>query len=359
MMVRPSPAAVPQVVTCVPALWRPLWSSRVRFDDYLLWQARARGAKVVRARVTDLEIFWDRVMVYAESESRSVDVVVAAFGLDDGSGQILQRATAWHRPEPYRPPPCLHSIVTRIYPEEGYLATFGNAIHAFLPAVKAIEFGAVTPKKDHLTINVAGEAVTAREMDLFLQLASVRSVLPPGFDPTVTPLQYFKGHFPTGIARGICHDRCVTVGDAAGLLRSFKGKGVTYACLTGLWAAHTILRVGISQEAFRTDYLRHCQEILDDIPYGRLMRLLAIQGAAYGLLDMVIELARCDPGLQRALFDSVSANRLYKEIVRQAATPQRLLRLSLGALFTLIGLPRPTVNGNQGGPGDATAATSG
>jgi len=319
--------------------------SRVRFDDYLLWQARARGAKLVRARVTDLEIFWDRVMIYAESESRSVDVVVAAFGVDDGSGQILRRATALHRPEAYRPPPCLHSIVTRIYPEEEYMAAFGNAIHAFLPATKAIEFGAVTPKKDHLTINVAGEAVTAREMDLFLRLPQVRSLLPPGFDPTATPLQYFKGHFPTGIAKGICHDRCVTVGDAAGLLRSFKGKGVTYACLTGIWAARTIMREGISQEAFHNDYLRHCQEILDDIPYGRLMRWLAIQGAAYGLLDSVLELARHDPGLQRALFDSVSANRLYKEIVHQVATPQRLLRLGLSALLTLLGLHRPGADG--------------
>lgn len=332
--------------------------SRVRFDDYLLWQARARGAKVVRARVTDLEIFWDRVMVYAESESRSVDVVVAAFGLDDGSGQILQRATALYRSGSYRPPPCLHSIVTRIYPGEGDLAAFGGAIHAFLPAIKAIEFGAVTPKKDHLTINVAGEAVTAREMDLFLRLPQVRSVLPPDFDPATASLQYFKGHFPTGVARGLCYDRCVVVGDAAGLLRSFKGKGVTYACLTGLWAAHTILREGFSREALRNNYLPRCQEILDDIPYGHLMRWLAIQGAAYGLLDMVIELARHDPGLQRALFDSVSANRLYKEIVHQAATPQRLLRLGLGALLTLIGLPRLVASGNQEDSVNTTAAIS-
>jgi flavin-dependent dehydrogenase len=78
--------------------------SRVRFDDYLLWQARSRGARLVRSRVTDLEFFWDRVIVYAESESRSVDVVVAAFGLDEGSGQFMLRATGVRGVEAYRPP---------------------------------------------------------------------------------------------------------------------------------------------------------------------------------------------------------------------------------------------------------------
>ncbi|MDO9066160.1 MAG: hypothetical protein Q7U96_03650, partial [Chloroflexota bacterium] len=181
--------------------------SRVRFDDYLLWQARSRGARLVRSRVTDLEFFWDRVIVYAESESRSVDVVVAAFGLDEGSGQFLLRATGVRGAEAYRAPDCVHSIVTRVPEDEAGLESLGSAIHAFLPSDRAIEFGAVTPKRDHLTINIAGATVTATNMDDFLRLPAGRRVLPAGFDPVASPPVYFKGHFPVNTARGICHDR--------------------------------------------------------------------------------------------------------------------------------------------------------
>ncbi len=312
--------------------------SRVRFDDYLLWQARSRGATLVRSRVTDLEFFWDRVIVYAESESRSVDVVVAAFGLDEGSGQFLLRATGVRGAEAYRAPDCVHSIVTRVPQDEARLDNLGSAIHAFLPSDHAIEFGAVTPKRDHLTINIAGAGVTAANMDRFLRLPEVRGVLPAGFDPVATPPVYFKGHFPVNTARGICHDRYVAVGDASGLLRSFKGKGVTYACITGLRAARAMMGEGICKDAFEKAYLGDCGEILADIPYGRAVRWLAIQGSRYGLVDMVISQARTDATLRRALFDAVSANRFYREIVADTMKPGLMLRLAGGGLLALLGV---------------------
>lgn len=317
--------------------------SRVRFDDYLLWQARARGARLVRSRVTDLEFFWDHVMVYSESESRAVEVVVAAFGLDDGSGQFLQRATGVGGREAYRAPACVHSIVTRVPEDEEHLSRLGTAIHAYLPADRAIEFGAVTPKRDHLTINIAGASVTARNMDAFLRLPEVRAVLPSDFNPDVSPPPYFKGRFPISTARGICHDRYVAVGDASGLLRSFKGKGVTYACITGLRAARAMMERGIARDALTQGYLQECREILADVPYGRAVRWLAIHGANYGLLDTVLALARNDAVLRRALFDAVSANRFYREIVGEVATPRRLLRLGVASLLTLLGVRGGTV----------------
>ncbi len=312
--------------------------SRVRFDDYLLWQARSRGARLVRSRVTDLEFFWDRVIVYAESESRSVDVVVAAFGLDEGSGQFLLRATGVRGAEAYRAPDCVHSIVTRVPEDEASLESLGSAIHAFLPSDRAIEFGAVTPKRDHLTINIAGATVTATNMDDFLRLPAVRRVLPAGFDPSASPPVYFKGHFPINTARGICHDRYVSVGDASGLLRSFKGKGVTYACITGLRAAKAMMGEGICKDAFQKAYLGECGEILADIPYGQAVRWQAIQGSRYGLIDSVISQARGDATLRRALFDAVSANRFYREIVEDVLRPGLMMRLAGSVLLALLGV---------------------
>ena len=38
------------------------------------------------------------------------------------------------------------------------MIAFGNRIHAFLPTSPRIEFGAITPKGNHLTINIAGDS---------------------------------------------------------------------------------------------------------------------------------------------------------------------------------------------------------
>jgi flavin-dependent dehydrogenase len=232
----------------------------------------------------------------------------------------------------------VHSIVTRVPQDEAGLDTLGSAIHAFLPSDRAIEFGAVTPKRDHLTINIAGATVTARNMDDFLRLPAVRRVLPANFHPSVAPPVYFKGHFPVNIARGICHDRYVSVGDASGLLRSFKGKGVTYACITGLRAARAMVEEGICREAFQNAYLGECGEILADIPYGRAVRWLAIQGSRYGLVDSVISQARGDAILRRALFDAVSANRFYREIIADTVRPGLMFRLAVSGLLALLGV---------------------
>ena len=92
---------------------------RVTFDDYLLNQARERGVEVIQSRVTDVEIFSDRIMVYSESENKSADVIVGAFGLDDGTAKIFERATQ------YRQPRFLSSIVTKIHPGKEFMNIMG------------------------------------------------------------------------------------------------------------------------------------------------------------------------------------------------------------------------------------------
>ena len=293
---------------------------RITFDHYLLEQARKADVRVVHARVTDIEISARRVMVYSDRDNTQADVVVGAFGLDDGTCRLFERAT------PYQQPRFLETIVTKYHPEISFLDRFGSHIHAFLPALRAIEFGAVTPKMNHLTINIAGEKVTADRMDAFLDSPAVRRILPADFDPARADLDYFKGHFPTCPARRLYGDRYVTIGDAAGLLRPFKGKGVTSACLTGVRAAETILWAGISRQAFNT-YYELCREVTDDLPYGNVLRWVTVRIASYRLLDPIIDLARRDPPLRNALFNCVSAYKSFKTIFEETVTPGLALRL--------------------------------
>lgn len=291
---------------------------RVQFDAYMLDAAVGRGIKLIPARAVDVEFHADGVLVYTENAPLQGDVVVGAFGLDAGSAAMLAQATG------YRPPQALRSVVTKYHPGPEGMKTFGAYIHAFLPANPAIEFGAITPKANHLTINIAGQDANARLMETFLQQPAVRAVLPnlaAARQYDGNDLRFFKGHFPCSLAHGYYGDRFVLVGDAAGLVRAFKGKGVTSAVQTGIRAAHTILEAGITQRAFDQHYRRANDDILADLPYGQGMRHLTRLMARYGLFAPVLRAARRDPNLRTALFDAVSAHAPYAEVLGHALRP--------------------------------------
>jgi flavin-dependent dehydrogenase len=293
---------------------------RVTFDAYLLERAQAAGARVIHSRVTDVEIGDDGVIVYSESDNCQAEVLMGAFGLDTGTAAALARAT------PYRPPRFLDSIVTKIHPPGDYPelepAPAGQIpsgrIHAFLPSTPNIEFAAISPKADHLTVNIAGARVTAAWMDYFLQGPAHKLLSFANRERPHNPkdFRYFKGRFPISVAKGFYGDRYVTIGDAAGLVRAFKGKGIKLACVTGLWAARAIMTVGVSARAFEHSYVRDCQEILSDIPYGHLVRHLVINASRLGQVDLVLALAEDHPALRQALFDAVSGHRSYRSIIR-------------------------------------------
>ena len=287
---------------------------RVQFDAYMLEAACQQGVEVLGARVTDVEFHADRVVIYTENAPLEADVVVGAFGLDEGTASIFARAAG------YRPPPALSSVVTKYHPGEEGMNSFGSRIHAFLPAMRRIEFGAITPKGNHLTINAAGATVDADLMDQFLAKPNVRKALPclenaGRFDDQ--DMRYFKGRFPCGLADNFCGDRFVLVGDAAGLVRAFKGKGVTSAIQTGMRAADVILHQGISAGAFRT-YVEANRDIIHDLPYGQVMRRFAILASRFGLMQVVVRAAEQDAGLRQALFNAVSAHRPYQEVIEMA-----------------------------------------
>ncbi len=307
---------------------------RVQFDAYMLNQARAKGVDVREGRVTDLEFLPDRVNVYAESTNCEAAVIFGAFGLDPGFATILNQATGGA----YRPPRYLTSLVTKLHPPPPHMANFGNNIHAFLPRNSQIEFGAVTPKGNHLTINIAGSQIDSQHMDTFFDYRPLRQLI--SFANRENPynpnkdFHYYRGRFPVSIARNFYGDRYVCLGDAAGLVRAFKGKGVNSACQTALWAAETAMTVGVSKNAFNTHYRNACRYILSDLPYGQAVRRLAMVGSRLGMADTLIGMAEQEPALQQALFDAVSAHRSYKDIATDVFYPPTLMRL-IRAFFKL------------------------
>jgi flavin-dependent dehydrogenase len=303
---------------------------RIQFDDYMLSLVREMGIEVVQARATGVEVHDSHALIYTENAPLKADVVVGAFGMDEGAGQVFRQAIG------YRPPPAICSIITKVHPGESVMGRLGKHIYAFLPSSRRIEFGAVTPKGNHLTINIAGERANSEDMDRFLSSSFLRRSFPwlgklGGAGPQ--EWRFYRGVFPSSTARNFSADRCVMVGDAAGLVRAFKGKGVTAAILTGIRAADVILKTGISAEAFKSYHTAN-QDITNDLPYGKAMRSLTSFASAYGLMDAVLLAAENNPHLRRALFNAVSAHGPYREVVLAAFSPGSILSI-VGAYLKL------------------------
>jgi flavin-dependent dehydrogenase len=302
---------------------------RVQFDAYMLEQVSNRGVRIHPARAIDLEFHTDKVIIYTENTSLEADVVVGAFGMDEGSAAMFARTTA------YLPPQALDSVVVNYPVNDHDREELAGSIHAYLPANSRIEFGAVTPKCDHLTINIAGRTVDAPLMRTFLELPDVRKVLPgeeKSNDFRGGDVTYYKGRFPRSLARGFYGNRYVMVGDASGLVRAFKGKGATTAMLTGIRAADTIINHGLSFHAFNYHYRRENQDIIRDLPYGRGMRLLTLAMSNLGLMGMVLRAARKSPELQSALFGAVSGHMPYRDIISKVIRP-KVVWAVLGSVF--------------------------
>jgi flavin-dependent dehydrogenase len=306
---------------------------RVEFDNYLFQKVKELGIETFQARVTDLDFDTDGVEVYSESNNIMADAVVGAFGLDDGMAKVFERLTQ------YRQPKFLSSVVTKIHPGEREMQKFGSYIHAFLPkSLPHVEFGAITPKENHLSINIAGDTVDAAMMDLFLEIPCVKKTLPPNFEHTNRQLYYFKGKFPTLPAKGIFGDRYVMVGDSAGLIRPLKGKGINSAVKTGINAAKVIMSHGISKEGFNA-FMNSCSDLTCDIPYGKTLRFLSNTSSKYGFLDSVLASAKNEPTLKKALFNIVSGQQTYKNIWAETKNLKLFIKLGFRVLKDKLSKP--------------------
>ncbi len=302
--------------------------NRSKFDAFMMLKAEEAGTEIVHNKVTAVEINDQDVLVYSEGENCRAAAVVGAFGLDDGSCKVFEQAT------PYKQPDFLNTVITRIYPGEDFLQEMGPTVHAFLLSYNGLEFGAITPKDDHLSINVAGRKVSSQVMLEFLRSAPVQRFLPE-HKRRENPLNYFRGKFPIGPAKNLFGRRYVTIGDAAGLIRPYKGKGINSACLTGVYAAKTIINHGVSEKAFEI-FIKECKELTQDLPYGRVLRWMTKLSLNFEFMDHLLKIGKDDPIFMDCLFNSVSGHKPYKQIFLETATPSVGLKMAREAIDRFI-----------------------
>lgn len=301
---------------------------RIMFDNYMMEKAVGSGAQWNMAAVTQIERMTKEFKVTTDKDTCIADVVVGAFGVDQQVADIFEKSFGYRRPE------YMETVITKRHPSPEFIRQFGLNIHAFLPKLRAVEFGAITPKYNHLSINLAGKHVDTDIMQEFLKLDQVAELLPSQYDEKGSEMNFF-GRFPTSPAGNICADNMVIIGDASGMLRPFKGKGINAAILGGIAAGRAMVSGGLSEQDFGRYYLPVFRHITDDLLYARLARFMTNALANRGGMDLVLTLAKESPALRRALTEAVSGASTYHTILQRMTNDRILWRCGADMLRLL------------------------
>jgi flavin-dependent dehydrogenase len=289
---------------------------RAIFDRFMLEKASEEGVRVIRSRVTGIEFYGSgtdgQAFIYSEEGTFVSDYVIGAFGLDDGMLDILERSTGrYHRPEKY-----MTTYVTKFHTDRKFIEKkLGDIIYAFLypPVSPKVEFGAITPKGDHLVVNIAGVGITVDDFFNFLTLKEVREHLP---DVEAGLFSVYRGKFPSSPARGVTGPMYLVTGDATGFLRPFKGKGITTAVQTGIYAADAVVDHYLTGAQLNS-YEAKCKELMRDYIFGTGAKALIRVAEKIGVLSAIIEASKLDRELYDALFNSVSGGDSFRNILKR------------------------------------------
>jgi flavin-dependent dehydrogenase len=293
--------------------------NRAQFNALLINKVRQMNVRIIPSEVIDINILKDDVLIHTSSLTVRCDALVGASGLDSKMLRIFERKV----PGFERPSALKSILVEHVLPQDEIDHKFGNLLHGFLPGkLGHIEFGAITPKRGHVIINIAGRHVTKYDMFGFLRLSAINQML----SGPIVREHLIEGSFPTGVAKGFHNHRAVLIGDASGLVRPYKGKGINTALITGAWAAETIMTAGISRDAFET-FSAKCKDLIEDCRHGRRLRRLCWIATRTRLIDPIIHEANTDFRLYDALYSIVSGNKTYRESLHEVLRTRLILRL--------------------------------
>ncbi|HET7011445.1 MAG TPA: hypothetical protein VFI11_11785 [Anaerolineales bacterium] len=226
------------------------------FDEFLLSQACAQGARRVAARVR--RVRWgEKPLVQAANEVIPADLVVLATGvnsrspLDTAFGYRPPRTDVMAQDEIWRP---------RDWPND--------VVRTYFRQPRGLVFGALIPKGDYLNISLLGDRMTTDSVSEFLDAQGLSATVPLapgslcGCTPriAVRPAGRFFGH------------RWVAVGDAAAT-RLYKD-GIGSAFVTARAAMEAAVEHGVDAGGFRQFYAPVCRTMARDNMFGQwLFRL--------------------------------------------------------------------------------------
>ena len=254
------------------------------FDGYLLDLAQQKGARLIPSLVSDVRREKDRMTVItADASSADYDLVVVATGINSRLVEALESETEeFARPDRTKTFICEFKLGRDLIRE-----TFGPSMHVFLLDIPRLEFAALIPKGDYVTLCLLGDDIDDNLIDQFFAAPEVRERFPGGEIPGHVCHCYPRINIRS--AKPVYGDRLVLIGDS-GATRLFKD-GIGAAYRTSKAAAKTAIFHGVSAQAFHDHYAPLCRKISNDNKVGKLVFSFAtlVQKARFarrGILQM-------------------------------------------------------------------------
>jgi flavin-dependent dehydrogenase len=299
------------------------------FDGYLQKLTMDKGAHVINERVR--EIAWTngrpRLKIGKEF-SDAYDLLVFAVGVNSSTQKLLENFEI-----DYECPQTTKTFIQEYYlGEETIAEVLGSSMHVFLLDIPRLEFAAVIPKGDYVTVCLLGEEVDKELVQKFLNSPEVKACFPAGWKPDEKSC-YCSPRISTSGAKHPYGDRFVFVGDC-GVTRLYKD-GIGAAYRTAKAAAMTAALQGISSRDFARHYQSACRRIETDNLIGRFVFFVTrqIQRRRFSrraVLRMATNEQMGDPSERRlsmVLWDTFTGSAPYWEILLRTLGPKFIVRI--------------------------------
>jgi flavin-dependent dehydrogenase len=292
------------------------------FDGYLLELAQEKGARLIPRLVCDVQREHDHMTVScADRSSAKYDLVVVATGVNSRLMETLETQTAeFARPQRTKTFICEFHLGRDLIRE-----TFGPSMHVFLLDIPRLEFAALIPKGDYVTLCLLGDDIDENLIDRFFAAPEVRARFPGGEIPGHVCHCYPRINVRS--ATPVYGDRLVLIGDC-GSTRLFKD-GIGAAYRTSKAAAKTVAFHGVSAQDFRDHYAPLCRKISNDNRVGKFVFSVAslVQKARFarrGILQMTAREQQQTDSPQRmsgVLWDLFSGSASYTNVFVRTLHP--------------------------------------
>lgn len=312
------------------------WDS---FDGHLQSLAADKGANIICSRVSKVSLNNGRPQISTrEDQPQDYDLLVVSVGVNSAALKLFKGIEI-----AYEPPRTTKTFIREYYlGQETIEKQMGSSMHVFLLDISRIEFAAIVPKGDYVSLCLLGEKIDNNLIKTFLDAPEVRNCFPADFPMEQGVCQCSPRISIKGAAQPFS-DRIVFIGDA-GVTRLYKD-GIGAAYRTAKAAATTAMFQGISTEDFRQYYWPACQRISTDNKIGRLVFFITRQiqrrrFARRAILRMVTDEQNMEAKSRRmsmVLWDTFTGSAPYQQIFMSTLHPAFMGRFIWDIVVSLSG----------------------
>jgi flavin-dependent dehydrogenase len=296
------------------------WGS---FDDYLQKLSIHRGTNIIQKRVDQVTWMDGKPQIKTrDGQIKQYHLLAIATGVNSSALRLFQDLDL-----NYQPPQTTKTYIREFYMgEETIGKVLGSSMHVFLLDIPRLEFAALIPKGDYVSVCLLGEEIDKELVQSFLNTPVVKQCFPRDWD-----LEQFSCQCSPRInirsAFQPYADRFVFIGDT-GTTRLYKD-GIGAAYRTAKAAATTAVFQGVSAQDFQQYYWPACQTIDIDNKIGKVIflvtRLIQKQRFARRAILRMTSDEQQKEGAQRrmstVLWDMFTGSAPYRDIFVRTLHP--------------------------------------